>query len=142
MHQADEAVARFAQGFSCSQAVFSVFAEESGLDRDTALRIASGFGGGMGGMGHTCGAVTGAYMAIGLKHGPVSADREAKAAVYARVRSFAEQFCARHGSVACRDLLGCDIGTPEGLARARESGVFREVCPRLVRTACELLELD
>lgn len=142
MTKTEQAAARFAEGYACSQAVFSVFAEELGLDRDTALRLAAGFGGGMGGMGGTCGAVTGAYLALGLRHGSAAPDREAKAALYARIRRFAEQFQARHGSVECRDLLGCDISTPEGFQQARESGVFKEKCPLLVHDACQLLDLS
>jgi C_GCAxxG_C_C family probable redox protein len=61
MNHADSAAALFSRGLSCSQAVFSVYAGEYGLDKDAASKIASGFGGGMGRMGQTCGAVTGAY---------------------------------------------------------------------------------
>ncbi len=70
----DSAVDCFTCGFSCSQAVFSTFAEKIGLDKETALRISGPFGGGMARMGDTCGAVTGAFMAIGLKYGKAKAD--------------------------------------------------------------------
>jgi C_GCAxxG_C_C family probable redox protein len=135
------ACARFEEGFSCSQAVFSAYAEQFGLDRETALKISGGFGGGMGRMAQTCGAVTGAFMAIGLKYGAVeSDDQEAKDKTYDLVREFADRFKSCHGSVTCQELLGCDISIPEGLKVAREQGIFKTTCPRLVRDAAEILE--
>ena len=137
---AEAAVARFAEGFNCSQAVFATFAERFGVDPAMALKIASGFGGGMGSMGHTCGAVTGAFMVLGLKHGTTAPGPAAKEAVYARVREFAERFRALHGSLACRDLIGYDLTVAEDLQRARQSGVFKEKCPVFVRDASAILE--
>lgn len=140
MNAADVALSRFAQGFSCSQAVLSAYAEQLGLDSDTALKIASGFGGGMGRMADTCGAVTGAFAVLGLKYGPTQPGREGKEAIYARIRDFAAQFTARNDAVDCRDLLGCDISTPEGLRLAVDEKRFSELCPKFVRDACEILE--
>ena len=137
----DAAASAFAQGLSCSQAVFSAYAAEHGLDRDAALKVAAGFGGGMGRMAQTCGAVTGAYMVIGLKHGAVSGqDQDAKQKTYRLVREFAERFHARNGSVVCRELLGCDISTPEGFEKMRALGLHEKVCTKLVRDACEILD--
>ena len=128
------------QGLSCSHAVFSVYAAEYGLDKDAAAKIASGFGGGMGRMGQTCGAVTGAYMVIGLKYGAASGDREVKEKTYRAIREFAEQFKAKHGALVCKDLLGCDISTPEGFEKMKKLGLHEKVCTRLVRDACEILD--
>jgi len=138
MSRIELALSRFAEGFNCSQAVFSSCAE--GMDEETALRIASGFGGGMGRMAGTCGAVTGAMMVLGLRFGGTAPDREAKERVYARIREFADRFKARNGSLVCRDLLGCDISTPEGYEVAQEKELFTTTCPRLVRAAAEILE--
>ena len=55
--RSDKAVAIFKEGINCSQAVISSFAEDFGIDKNTALKLASGFGGGMGRTGHRCGAV-------------------------------------------------------------------------------------
>jgi len=55
MTKADEAVALFQQGFTCSQAVLSVFADDFGLDRDLALRISQGFGAGIAYTDDVCG---------------------------------------------------------------------------------------
>ena len=141
MKHADSAEALFSQGFACSQAIFSAYATEYGLNNDTALKVSSGFGGGMGRMAQTCGAVTGAYMVIGLKYGAVSGqDQEAKLKTYRLVREFAERFKAKNGSLVCRDLLGCDISTPEGAEEMKRKGLHGSVCMKLVHDACDLLD--
>ncbi len=140
MTRIEDAVACFKQGYSCSQTVVAAFAPSLGLDRDTALKIASGFGGGMGRLGETCGAVTGAFMILGLKYGSPATDRQAKETIYAVVREFAQRFQTIHGSLLCRDLLGCDLNTPEGLALAQEKKLFSTVCSPYVETAAEILE--
>ena len=104
------------------------------------MKIASGFGGGMGRLAETCGAITGAFILLGLKFGAAAAEREAKEAVYARVREFAAKFKACHGSLVCRDLLGCDLSTPEGFALAREKKLSSTVCPPYIETAAKILE--
>jgi len=141
MSQVEAAVAAFEQGFSCSQAVFSAYAEQFGLDRQTALKLASAFGGGMGRRGDTCGAVAGAMMVLGLRYGTAKADdRQAKEETYRRVGELAGRFKAARGSIVCRELLGCDISSPEGLKRAQEQSLFKTTCPGLVRDAARILE--
>jgi C_GCAxxG_C_C family probable redox protein len=137
----DEALALFRSGFSCSQAVFCAFAVESGLDRETALRLSQPFGGGIAGGGDWCGALTGAFLAAGLKYGRVRPeDAAAKDKTYAVVRELTSRFAAGHGSFKCRDLLGCDIGTPEGRRKADELKLHRTKCEDLVAGAVALLE--
>jgi C_GCAxxG_C_C family probable redox protein len=141
MNKAECAVACFEEGFSCAQAVLSTCGAELGLEREMALRVAGGFGAGMARMGATCGAVTGAFMAIGLRHGKTEPeDNDAKERCYALVSQFTETFKAHNGSIVCRELLGCDVSTPEGYAQAKEQGLFDTVCPRLVRGAVEIVE--
>ena len=141
MNRADKAASLFNDGFNCSQSVFASFAVDMGMERDVALKTAQSFGGGMAQMGQTCGAVTGAFMVIGLKYGRTRADDdEAKRRTYALVREFVEQFKARNGTILCRELLGCDISTPEGNRAAKEKGLFSTVCPGFVRDAVGILE--
>lgn len=132
---ADERFARF----NCAQTVFSLFAEEMGIDEPTTLKIASTFGGGMA-CGATCGAVTGALMVIGMKHGHSSSDPDAKANTKALVRQFNEQFKQQHGALTCKELLGYDTSTPEGADAAHAAGVFDTRCPQYIKSACDLLE--
>jgi C_GCAxxG_C_C family probable redox protein len=123
---------------NCAQSVLTAFSDELGLDKANALKLARGFGGGMGRSGKTCGAVTGAYMVIGLAES--KAAREGVEAVYARVREFNERFIGLHGSTSCTELLNCDLSDPEELARARSEGIFASVCPCFVKDAVEILE--
>ena len=121
MNKVDCAVSCFKEGFSCSQAVFSTYGPQLGLDRERALKIAGTFGGGMGRMGETCGAVTGAFMVIGLKYGnPKVEDRETKEKAYSLVRKFVDRFQSRNGTIGCKELLGCELSAPEGREFAKE----------------------
>ncbi len=137
----DRAVALFEQGLSCSQAVLGAFCERYGLDESAGRKVSCAFGGGMASTGEMCGAVTGAMMVIGLAHGRVTPeDVQAKSRTYQLTRKLWDDIRARHGSIVCREILGLDIGTDEGNRRARESGLFKERCPRLVRDAAQALE--
>ncbi len=92
-------------------------------------------------MGETCGVVTGSIMVIGLKSGWIKADdKEAKEKCYNLAREFMDRFKSRNSSVLCRDLIDCDISTPEGLKSAREKRLFIIVCPQFVQDAAEILE--
>jgi len=130
------AVARFGKGHSCAQAVFSAFAEQIGMDYPTAVKLTAGFGGGMG-MGGVCGAVSGAYLAIGLKFGGV--DPKAKEQTAKLARQFAQRFKAQHRALNCRELLGCDTSTPEGRKIAKEKNLHDTVCTGVVRDAAKIL---
>jgi C_GCAxxG_C_C family probable redox protein len=131
----DLAVQRLANGHSCAQAVFSAFAEQLGMEYETAVKLTAGFGGGMG-LGLVCGAVSGSVMALGLKYGGV--DRPAKEQTAKLVREFTDRFKAQRKSLDCHDLLGGDIGTPEGLQAAKDRKLFT-VCPGIVADAAKIL---
>jgi C_GCAxxG_C_C family probable redox protein len=130
---------RFAGGFNCSQSVFSAFSYQLGLDDETALKLASPFGGGVAHQGNVCGAVTGALMALGLARGNALSEKEKKDETYRIAEDFIKRFQDLHGSVLCHELTGYDISNPDELQKARESSVFREVCPLLVKDATELV---
>jgi C_GCAxxG_C_C family probable redox protein len=135
MSDVERAVNCFEQGFNCCQAVLSSYGPRFGLDRESALKIASGFGGGIGHLGESCGVVTGALMVIGLK-----GDASAPEATYSLVDRFLEEFKSRQGSIMCRELLGYDISTPEGLQAIKDRGLFDNLCPKYVRASAEILE--
>jgi C_GCAxxG_C_C family probable redox protein len=125
---------------NCAQSVLTAFAPDFRLDEKTAIRIAAGFGSGMG-EGDTCGAVTGAYMVIGMKiRGEGKTLQELKAEVKASVKRFNALFQEKCGSIYCRNLLGVDLATPEGVDLAKKRNLFDTVCPQLVGTAVEILE--
>jgi len=124
-------------GYNCAESVVTAFADDFGIDHDNAMKLACGLGGGLGGQGLACGALTGATILFGLIHGRTEPeDVEAKKKTYARVHAAAEEFRAIHGNVNCVSLLG---GSMEG---AIASGLNKTLCPKLVRTACELVERE
>lgn len=131
----------FKEGFGCAQAVLSCCGKSYGLPRETGCRMGSAFGGGMGLMGLTCGAVTGAFMVIGLKHAKLDV-QDAKSAGEANrlVHELARRFAELHGSICCNELLGHDISTPDGLQAIVAEGLFTKKCPLLVRDAAAFVE--
>jgi C_GCAxxG_C_C family probable redox protein len=130
----------FRDGCACSQAILAVYGEPLGLDRATALRISAGFAGGMR-LGETCGAMTGAIMVMGLRYAGENCDQsDGRADLYARVVEFADRFRRQNGSCICRDLLGCDISTPDGMKQARAQNLFKTKCVELVESAATILE--
>lgn len=134
----ETAVSIFLQNYNCSQSVLAAFASEFGLEEKTALRMASPFGAGLARKGEACGAVTGGLMAVGLARGtdtPAS-----KEEIYRLSQEFMSRFEAKHGSIVCRKLIDCDLSTPEGHQTASAKGVFRSICPGLVRDAVEILQ--
>ncbi|MGD0354284.1 MAG: C-GCAxxG-C-C family protein [Dehalococcoidia bacterium] len=141
MSKAEDARATFIKGFNCTQAVLAEFAEDFGLDRVMAYKVAAGFGGGMGHMGKTCGAVTGAFMVIGLKYGMTAADgSQSHRAAFGKVREFTEKFRAKHGSITCSKLLGADFSKPGEFREAVKKGIPQKICPQLVQDAAEIVE--
>ena len=141
MNKVESAVFAFNNGFNCCQSVLLAYCQEFGLNSQVASRLSTGFGGGMGRMAGVCGAVTGAFMVLGLKYGKMRAeDNEPKQKTYKLVREFAEKFKARNDSIACKDILGYDIRTPQGLRTAREEALFSKLCPKFVQDAAEILE--
>ena len=141
MNRVEQAVSCFKEGFVCSQALFSTYASLFGIDRETALKVADPFGGGMARMGETCGAVTGAFMVIGLKQGrTVVEDSQSHEDLYNLVNEFVRRFITRNKSIICRELLNLDISSPQGLKEARDKDLFQTVCPDYVRDAAEIVE--
>ncbi|MEG2381833.1 MAG: C-GCAxxG-C-C family protein, partial [Oscillospiraceae bacterium] len=99
----------FRQGYNCSQAVFATFADELGIDFDTALKISSSFGGGMGRLREVCGTVSAMFLIAGIKYGYTSPTNQvAKTEHYKRIQELAETFKIKNNSIVCRELLGLD----------------------------------
>lgn len=140
MAHADRAVEKFRQGYNCSQSVVAAFAEDYGVDEQTAALHARGFGGGMGRTGGVCGAVSGAVMVIGLSTRDIADTDEAKHRAYALVREFFRLFRQRQPSCECRDLLGYDVGDPEMYVLIKEKNLFETICAGVIRDAAEVLE--
>jgi len=139
MKKSQVAIENF-KSLNCAQSVLLSFAGDINLEEKTAIRIALGFGGGMA-MAETCGAVTGAYMVLGMKARTRDKSlQEIKAETKAAVRRFNELFIEKHGSLTCKKLLGVDISTPEGSAIANEQNLFDTICVQLVASSASILE--
>jgi C_GCAxxG_C_C family probable redox protein len=141
LSRAEEAKKQFEKGFHCAPAILSTYSEQFGLEKALALKIACGFGAGIGRMGKTCGAVTGALMVIGLKHGQVNlADEESSQRTHTLVKEFIDRFTAIHSSIECKELIGYDLSNSGELKSARDSGVFQNKCPNFVYDSALILE--
>ena len=139
--KSDESDKVYHSGFNCSQAVFVPFAKAHGLSEEIGFRIASSFGGGMGKMQETCGAVTGAFMAIGLKHGFTKGDDNVqKEMVLARTKEFVARFRKEFGTLLCKELLGCDLNTAEGQKFHKDQNQRELICTKCVKFAASVVE--
>lgn len=135
MNKSRQAVILFNNGFSCSQAVLGAFSKDFDLAHQTAMKLASAFGGGMAGCGETCGAITGALMVIGLKFGRVvPEDIKAKEKTYEITKELFQSFECKYNSLICRILRLEDTSTP---AKERQA---HEICSGYVRDAVIILE--
>jgi C_GCAxxG_C_C family probable redox protein len=142
MTKAEKSAQLFTNHFNCSQSVFAVFAPDFGISEDNSLKIACAFGGGMGRQQHTCGAVTGALMALGLKYGKALHDDESKKKeTYVKVNEFFNEFRKVNGSVNCKDLLdGLDMKIPDDFKKIEEQKMFDTRCKKYVEDAVHIVE--
>jgi C_GCAxxG_C_C family probable redox protein len=141
MSRADKAhAAMTAHTLNCAQSLLTSFSEDFGLKKDLALKVARAFGGGMGQSKGTCGAVTGAYMVLGLASKPTGDYTKDRADMGAKMAEFNRRFTELHGALNCTELTGYDLSKPEEAEKAHEKGVFANTCPGLVRDAAKILE--
>lgn len=132
--EGDKAKELFTGGCNCSQAVFGAFAESLGMDMETAMKVSSGLGGGMGRLREVCGAFSGAVLALGMKYGP---DRTA---VYAKVQELSAAVKAELGSIVCRELLAGTGAASGGAPEARTAEYYRKrPCAEIVRFVADRL---
>ena len=142
MDRVEQAVSCFEEGFNCAQALLSVYGPQLRLDHEIALKVSESFGRGMGGMGKTCGAVTGAFMVIGLKHGRIKVeDKPAKEKTYRLVKEFVVSFESRNGTIICKELLRNSAkNTPRKKKLITAKNPMAAICSKFVRDAAEIIE--
>jgi len=142
MNRKDKALELFKLQFNCAQAVFTAYRETDKLDEESALKLSTVLGAGMACTGREiCGAASGALLAISMRHGRGKlSSGEAKAKTYDLGRHFLTTFERRMGSTTCESILGRNIGTPEGLAQARDMKLFETRCLDAVQAATDILE--
>ena len=140
LNQTSEAVRNLLDGYMCSEAILKAYAKDFGLDETITVKLASGFAGGMA-QGDTCGAVTGAIMAIGLKYGTEGkTDQYARDRLFLKVQEFSHQFRQRRDTLVCGKILimnGIDPTNPEDMKTLRD----KNVCNQIVADAVDILEI-
>ncbi|MDF2820490.1 MAG: hypothetical protein K0R15_931 [Clostridiales bacterium] len=137
----DRAKELFNQGYNCSQSVFAAFCEEIGIDFETALKLSSSFGGGMGKLREVCGAVSGMFMVAGMKYGYTDPnDDEVKAEHYKLIQSLANKFKEDNRSIICRELLGLEKENDGYIPAARTPEYYeKRPCVELVGDAADIM---
>lgn len=131
----------FREGYNCAQSVFCAFADDLGLDFETALKLSSSFGGGMGRLREVCGAVSAMFMIAGLKYGYTTPnDDNIKAEHYTRIQTLAEEFKKRNKTIICRELLGLDIQQDSPIPSKRTEQYYKvRPCEELVKEAAYII---
>ena len=140
MSNVEQVLDYYSRNFNCSQAIFTTYAKELGIEEETALKIATQFGGGAR-KGELCGAVSGALMVLGLKYGHCHGDDVAeKIRAYEIATEYMNRFIKKYKTVVCRELLGYDLSKPEDMAVIKEKNLFKTTCPQMIASATLILE--
>lgn len=142
MSKGDMAYENFLRGYNCTQSIAVTFAGELGLDVDTAARLSSGFGGGMGRLREVCGTFSGVVFVLSSLYGySEPKDLEGKKELYEKIRACAAKFREDNGSIICRELLGLEKAEESATPAPRTAEYYKKrPCPELCRYAANLLE--
>jgi len=136
-----QAIIFFEEGYNCSQAVFMAYSDLYGIEQETAAKLATSFGGGMGRLREVCGAVSGMFLVLGLQYPFINTkDKVSKNTNYKVVQRTANKFKSIMGSYICADLLKLKqkLQSPESAERNEDYYKFRP-CTRCVALAAEIV---
>ena len=137
----NKVIRAFREDKNCSQAVLAGYADRFQIQEDHILSIASGFGAGMGRLQRTCGAVSGAYMVIGLYAGSKSTNNtERKEYAYSMIQEFTKKFEEKKETTQCEDLIKCDLKTPEGRQYFEDHNLKEKVCENCILLSLNILD--
>ncbi len=144
MNTEEKARKLFRNGYNCAQSTFCAFSDVLDMDFETALKLTSSFGGGMGRLREVCGAVSAMFMIAGLKSGYTSNNDDlAKEKHYALIQMLAKQFEEKHGSIICRELLGLDIKHDTPKPSKRDEKYYTErPCETFIASAAKIINDD
>lgn len=133
--------ANFKSGYNCAQSVFLTYAEKYGFSKETALKLSSSFGGGMGRMREVCGAVSAMFMIAGLEKGYTENNNdEIKAEHYTRIQDLAKEFKKKYGTIICREILGVDADD-NPIPSKRTTQYYEErPCEECIAYACNIID--
>lgn len=141
MERSEQAKELFLNGYNCAQSVVLSFADDLKFSKELAQKMTAGFGGGMGKQQKTCGAITGAIMVLGILKGEqVNNNDELKSQAYGSVNELTREFVAEYHTTQCKDLIGCDLNTPEGSEKFKIENLMENVCAGCVQKAVQIVE--
>ena len=135
-----KAIEAFKTGMNCAQSVLLAYSDELKFDDNLAFQITSGFGGGMGRLQKTCGAVTGAFMVIGIHNCGKYPNHDLQ--TYnnrAMIQEFNRKFLSKHNSTDCSELMACNMNTEEGRDYAKENRLKEIVCEKCVADSIDIV---
>ncbi|MBQ7125952.1 C_GCAxxG_C_C family protein [bacterium] len=140
----NEQIARdnFTNGYNCAQSVFLTYAQKYGFTQETALKLSSSFGGGMGRLREVCGAVSAMFMIAGLERGYIENNNdETKAQHYELIQKLAQEFKEENGSIICRELLGLEEGADSPTPSKRTEQYYQDrPCEEFIASACRIID--
>lgn len=137
----EKAIQSFRAGLNCAQATVTAYSDDLNFDNELAARISCGFGGGMGRLQETCGAVTGAFMVLGIHYCSKFTDnKDRKEATYLAVQKFADRFNSKHGTLNCKSLMNCSLRTEEGQKLIKENNLHEKVCEKCIADAISIVD--
>jgi C_GCAxxG_C_C family probable redox protein len=137
----EKAITSFKTGLNCAQAVLNAYSDKLKFDNELALTVSCGFGGGMGRLQETCGAVTGSYMVLGIYNSVRFSDNNnRKEETYSMIQKFSERFKQINGSTDCISLLKSEIKTEEGRRYAKENNLFDTICEKCISDSIRIVE--
>lgn len=139
MNETEKALEFFKNSYNCSQSVFAAYSEKFGIKEKDALRIAIGFGGGIGRTQNICGAVTGAVMVLGCRYFDENDIKGSKEIVYSKVNELILKFKEIHKTVSCLELTGVDMNKEEGMELYKTLNIHENKCNVYVKEACKIL---
>lgn len=140
MSRAERAETLFKSGYNCAQSVIGAFCDDLGLDFDTTMKLSEGFGGGIGRMRLTCGAVSGMVMITGMMLSRGAKDGDTRMDVYGKVQELAQKFKEMNGSIVCADLLGGNVTTNPEPEKRTEKYYRKRPCVELVKDCVKIIE--
>lgn len=142
MTRKEKAMQSFLDGYNCAQCMMLAFEDMLTIDLDTALKIASPFGGGMGRLREVCGSVSGMFMVLGFIKGyNEQGNYEGKKELYEHVQELARRYEEANGSIICRDLLGLNVKKEEATPEKRTEEYYKKrPCAEKIGSAAEILE--
>ncbi len=143
MDHVEKSAELFFQGYNCAQSVFAAFADVMNLDKSTALKLSSSFGGGIGRMREICGACSGMFMVAGILYGYDEADDNKRAEHYALIQRLANDFKRQYDSIICRELLAQLSPSSSPVPTPRTPEFYRNrPCLKFIKFATALIDAE